>query len=105
MSAAQARWTARPPSIVAREEVVSPVSSSWVVSTTTRMRSAGIPSSAAASWRKTVWAPWPISVQEWNSVRVPSGSGRRTARPRSGRPLPTPTFLMPQAMPAYLAPL
>ena len=102
-STAHARSTARPPSIVARDAVVSPVSSSCDVSTTTRIRSAAIPSSSAASWRNTVWQPCPISVQEWNSVRVPSASGRSTARPRSTSPLPMPVFLAPHAIPAYRA--
>ena len=48
----------------------------------------------------TVCTPWPISVQEWNSVTEPSVSGRSTTLPYSARPLPTPVFLTAQAMPA-----
>ena len=35
---------------------------------------------------------------------VPSGSGRRIARPCSGTPLPMPVFFRPQAIPADAAP-
>ena len=92
--------TAWPPSTVAREAVVCPVSSSRSVSTTTCTRSGGSPSSSQAICWSTVSTPWPISVQEWKSVTVPSASGRRMARPSSGTPLPMPVFLTPQAMPA-----
>jgi hypothetical protein len=83
-----------------RDAVVMPVSSSRSVSTSTRIVSAGTPSCSHAIWRRTVCTPWPISVQEWNSVIVPSASGRRIARPCSGTPLPMPVFFRPHAIPA-----
>ena len=73
------------------------------MSTATVISSGAKPSSSQAIWRSTVSTPWPISVQEWKSVTVPSGSGRRMAWPNSRMPLPMPVFLRPQAMPAYRA--
>ena len=92
--------TAWPPSVVAREAVVSPVSSSRSVSTRTRTVATSTPVSSATTWAKTVWTPWPISVHECQSVMLASGSTRRRARPRSTMPLPIPTFFAAQAIPA-----
>ena len=100
-NAAQARSTARPPSIVAREAVVMPVSSSWLVSTTTLMRagsSAQLRGRELAEDRVGALAHLGPGVEERQRRRPPSG--RSTARPYSVRPLPMPVFLAPQAMPA-----
>ena len=100
LSFPRASSTALPPSTVAREAVVCPVSSSRSVSTATRMRSGGRPSSSQAIWLQDgvhALAHLRPGVEERHR---PSASGRRTARPYSVRPLPMPVFLTPQAMPA-----
>src|SRR3972149_4858705 len=90
----------RPPSTVERDAVPCPVSSSRTVSTTTRTRWAGSPSSSQAICCSAVCTPCPISVQEWKRVTVPPASTRKIAFPYSVRPLPTPVFFRPQAIPA-----
>ena len=48
-------------------------------------------------------SPCPISVKPVRMWSVSSSSTVIAALPMSGMPLPMPTFLMPQAMPAYFA--
>ena len=54
---------------------------------------------------QSVNRPWPISVKPVRMWIVSASSTVRADLPISGMPLPMPTFLMPQAMPAYLADL
>ena len=67
--------------------------------------SGGRPVASTANWMQIVNSPWPISVKPVRMWIVLSSSTVSADLPISGMPLPMPTFLMPQAMPANFADL
>ena len=82
-----------------RLPVVCPAPNSRVESTITFICSAATPSSSTATWRATLCTPWPISVQQWRTSRVPSGSNLTTAFAISSKPFPSPEFFSPKPIP------
>ena len=79
---------------------VWPQFSSSLVSVVAQNVSGGRAVSCTAAWMQTVNRPWPISVKPVRMAARPPDSIVMAALPTSTMPLPRPTFLMPQAMPA-----
>ncbi len=93
--------TALPPRTVAREAVVIPQGVGFVVSISTLTVLGSMPVTSQKIWIMIVENPCPISVKPVLIVTVPSGLTVTIACPDSRIPLPIPTFLIPQAIPAY----
>ena len=79
-----ARWTTLPTTMVVREATVGPEFGTRPVSAIgKRMRAGASESASAAIWVKTVWTPWPISVEETRMLTpgLPSSSRASSMRP------------------------